>query len=52
MIETVVAMGAFALLFIGFGLFGRARAERPCDNCTCRHGRCVRDNARHLEILE
>jgi len=52
MTETVVALGAFALLFIGFGLLGRGRQQRPCDNCTCRDGRCVKDDTRHLELLE
>jgi len=52
MTDILIALGAFALLFVGFGLLGRGRPRRPCDTCTCRDGRCPLDDPRHLELLE
>jgi len=53
MSEILIAAGAFALLFIGFGLLGRGRTRNACEHCTCHDGRCVRADApKHLELLE
>lgn len=52
MSQILVAAGAFAVLFIGFGLLGRGRPRRPCDNCTCHDGRCLKRDPRPLELVE
>jgi hypothetical protein len=53
MIHALLAAGAFATLFIGFGLLGRGRPRTPCDHCTCQDGHCHRAReAPHIELVE
>ena len=53
MIHTVVAVGAFAALFVVYGLLQRGRERGSCDNCACKGLICERTGKpRHIAIVE
>jgi hypothetical protein len=53
MMHTVIAIGAFAALFVVYGLLQRGRERGGCHNCSCHGGICERTGEpRHLDIVE
>jgi len=53
MTQTLIAAGAFAVLFVVFGLMQRGRERTSCHNCSCHGATCERTGEpRHLEMVE
>jgi hypothetical protein len=53
MMQTMVAVGGLAVLFVVYGLMQRGRERTSCDNCSCHEGTCERTGEpRQLERVE